>query len=126
MDQSYTNEEDKGAFQEPSANNREMCLDENTLTIKAEYVGDLIKFTLPTSSATIVAIEKEISKGFELNPANYKLKYLDEDGDWILLKSDEDMKVCIKGRRNLTSVVRLRLLHNNHLIHVIPIKPLVN
>ncbi|KAJ9555844.1 hypothetical protein OSB04_010458 [Centaurea solstitialis] len=98
-DQIDTNEENKGAFQ-----------DENILTIKAEYADDLIKFTLPISSATFSAIEKEISKGFELNPANYKLKYLDKDGDWILLKSDEDMKVCIKGRRNLTSAVRLRLL----------------
>ncbi|KAJ9555842.1 hypothetical protein OSB04_010456 [Centaurea solstitialis] len=99
MDQIDTNEENKGAFP-----------DENTLTVKAEYADDLIKFTLPISSATFSAIEKEISKGFELNPANYKLKYLDKDGDWILLKSDEDLKVCIKGRRNPTSVVRLRLL----------------
>ncbi|KAJ9555766.1 hypothetical protein OSB04_010380 [Centaurea solstitialis] len=81
-DQIDTNEENKGAFP-----------DENTLTVKAEYADDLIKFTIPILSATFSAIEKEISKGFELNPANYKLKYLDKDGDWILLKSDEDMKV---------------------------------
>jgi len=46
----------------------------------------------------------------KVDPANYKLKYHDEDGDWILLTCDEDMKVCIKEQRNLTNIVRLRLL----------------
>ncbi|KAJ9555817.1 hypothetical protein OSB04_010431 [Centaurea solstitialis] len=70
----------------------EMYLDENIVTIKAEYADDLIKFHLPISSTTFGAIVKEVSEGFKLNPANYKLKYLDEDGDWILMTSDKDVR----------------------------------
>ncbi|KAK1408214.1 hypothetical protein QVD17_39849 [Tagetes erecta] len=39
------------------------------------------------------------------------LKYLDEDGDWISLTSDEDMSDCIKSSKTLDQVVvRLRVI----------------
>jgi len=40
-----------------------MYLDENTVTIKAKYTDDIIKFSLPISSATFAAIVEEIGKG---------------------------------------------------------------
>ncbi|KAJ9555840.1 hypothetical protein OSB04_010454 [Centaurea solstitialis] len=101
--QSNTNEEEDygGAVQDPTANNRETYLDENIVTIKAMYADDMIKFHLPISSTTFGAIEKEIREAFKLNPSDYKVKYLDEDGDWILLSSENDMRVCIQNHRNL-------------------------
>ncbi|KAJ9555845.1 hypothetical protein OSB04_010459 [Centaurea solstitialis] len=89
-------EEDRGgAIQDSMAKSKETYLDENTLTIKAVYADDMIKFHLPISSTTFGAIEKEISEGFKLNPSDYKIKYLDEDGDWILLSSEKDMRIAI-------------------------------
>ncbi|KAJ9555791.1 hypothetical protein OSB04_010405 [Centaurea solstitialis] len=112
VNQSYNdkNEEDEGASQDPSTSSKEMYLYENTVTIKAEYADDMIKLCLRVSSTTFVAIGNEVSKRFKLNLDNYKLKCLDEDGDWILVTCDEDIKVCIKDRRDLSGIVRL-LLH---------------
>ncbi|KAJ9555713.1 hypothetical protein OSB04_010327 [Centaurea solstitialis] len=94
--QSERNDEGKAALQGPLADNKEVCLDENTVTIKAECEEDMIKFTLPISSATFATIVEEIGKRFKLDPANFRLKYQDKDGDWILLTSDEDMKISSK------------------------------
>ncbi|KAJ9555798.1 hypothetical protein OSB04_010412 [Centaurea solstitialis] len=96
--QSDTNKEEHkgGEIQDPLANNRETYLDENTVTIKAEYADDMIKFYLPISSTTFGTIKKEISEGFKLNPSDYKIKYLDEDGDWILLSSEKGMRACVR------------------------------
>ncbi|KAJ9555767.1 hypothetical protein OSB04_010381 [Centaurea solstitialis] len=104
-DISDTNEEDKGPSEDPLANNREMDLDENIVTIKLECADDMIKFTLPISSATFAAIVKKIGKRFKLDPANYKLKYHDEDGDWILLACDEDMKGQIDLTKEDTTII---------------------
>ncbi|KAJ9555818.1 hypothetical protein OSB04_010432 [Centaurea solstitialis] len=105
-------EEDKGgAIQDPLPIMGKMCLDENVVTIKAEYAGDVIKFNLPIASTTFDIIQKIVKK-FKLDPAAcYKLKYLDhEDNEWILLTCDEDMKVSLQNGRNSSRVVRLRLL----------------
>ena len=105
--QSDTNEEEdnEGAIQD---NTGEASLDKNMVTIKAEYEGDVIMFTHPISSATSKAMEKEIVKRYELDPATrYKLKYLDvENNEWILFTCDEDVTLFQKDKRN----VRLRLL----------------
>ncbi|KAI3815833.1 hypothetical protein L1987_15516 [Smallanthus sonchifolius] len=82
-----TNEEDNRAIQDPSNVN----MNKNTLTIKAAYADDMLKFHLP-SQATFVAVENEIGMRFKLSVGSYKLKYLDEDGDWISLISDEGIR----------------------------------
>ncbi|MFS7913664.1 putative transcription factor Nin-like family [Helianthus anomalus] len=105
--QTNTNEEDNGAIEETSTVN----LNKNVLTIKAEYADYMIKFHLPISQATFVRVEKEIGMKLKLSDKTYKLKYLDEDGDWIILTSDEEMADCIKSSRKLDRiVVRLRVV----------------
>ncbi|KAJ9555720.1 hypothetical protein OSB04_010334 [Centaurea solstitialis] len=104
--QSNTNEEEDqgGAIQDPSsAIIRETPLDENILTINAEYEDDRIKFTLPISSATYEAIHKGIFKKFKLDcGAHYKLKYLDDkDNKWFLFNDDEDVTLCTKNKRTV-------------------------
>ncbi|KAI7730003.1 hypothetical protein M8C21_024637, partial [Ambrosia artemisiifolia] len=102
-----TNEEDNGAIEDTSAIN----LNKNVLTVKAEYEDDIIKFNLPISQATFVHVENEIGKKFKLSAKTYKLKYLDEDGDWITLTSDEELTDCIKSsRKSNRIVVRMRVL----------------
>ncbi|PWA40411.1 PB1 domain, RWP-RK domain protein [Artemisia annua] len=105
------NEADKIAMRDSLANKREMQFDVNTLTIKAQYGDDTIKFQLPISTATIVAIEKEICDRFKLGRETYKLNYLDEDKDWILMTSDQDMRDCIRSSKLINSTaLRLRVL----------------
>ncbi|KAJ0615739.1 putative transcription factor Nin-like family [Helianthus annuus] len=100
------NEEDNGAFDTSTVNPNK-----NMLTIKAEYVDDMIKFHLTVSQAIFVHVEKEIGKKFKLTDKTYKLKYLDEDGDWISLTSDVEMADCIKSSRKPDrTVVRVRVL----------------
>ncbi|XP_021997909.2 protein NLP7-like [Helianthus annuus] len=102
-----TNEEESGAIEDTSTVN----LNKNELTIKAQYEDDMIKFNLPISQVTFVNIKKEIGKKLELSDKTYKLKYLDEDGDWITLKSDEEMADCIKSsRKSGRIVVRMRVV----------------
>ncbi|PWA97749.1 NIN-like protein [Artemisia annua] len=107
---SHTNEKDNGAIHDPSPVSR----NENTMTIKAEYADDIIKLRLCISEAKFVTVENEISKKLKLPVGTYKIKYLDEDEEWILMTSDQDMSDCIRSSRNVDrSAVRLRvLLHN--------------
>lgn len=71
----------------------------------------MIKFYLPISLATVEAIEKEICDRFKLGRATYKLKYKDEDEEWILMISDQDMRDCINSLRYSNSAaIRLRVI----------------
>ncbi|KAD0962282.1 hypothetical protein E3N88_43496 [Mikania micrantha] len=100
-----TNEEN--ATQEPLT----IKINKNTVFIKAEYADDMIKFNLPVLQATFATIKKTIGVKFKLSFGTFKLKYLNEDGDWILLSSDEGMKDCIHSlRKSGRILVRLRVL----------------
>ncbi|PWA34164.1 NIN-like protein [Artemisia annua] len=107
--ESHTHEKDNGVIQDPSPFKR----NENTV-IKAEYVDDIIKLHLHISEATFVTVENEIGKKFKLKHGTFKIKYLDEDEEWILMTSDQDLSDCIQNSRTVDrSAVRLRvLLHN--------------
>ncbi|PWA42535.1 NIN-like protein [Artemisia annua] len=94
--QNCTNEKDYGTIQDPLSINR----DKNTLTIKAGYADDTIKFDLPISEATFYTIEKEIGARFELRLGTYRLKYRD-GGDWISLLSNKDMIYYMETLRRL-------------------------
>nr|XP_043630032.1 protein NLP6-like [Erigeron canadensis] len=111
--QSDTDEEDIGALHEPSAVNR----NKDNLTIKAEYAGDMIKFHLHIIEATFETVMDEISTRFKLTPGSYKVKYLDEDKDRILLTSEQDLSDCIKTSRSSDqTAVRLHVesLHDQY------------
>nr|XP_043617591.1 protein NLP7-like [Erigeron canadensis] len=104
--QSDTNEEDTGTIQESLPVNR----NEHTLTIKAECAGDMIKFRLHIFQATFETVMEEIGTRLKMSPGTYKVKYLDEDKDWILLTSEQDISDCIKTSRNSDqTVVRLNV-----------------
>ncbi|KAD5507411.1 hypothetical protein E3N88_15114 [Mikania micrantha] len=64
-----------------------------------ENEDDMIKFHLPVSQATFAIVKKTIDEKFKLCDRTFKLKYLDEDGDWILLTSDVEMNDCIHSLR---------------------------
>ncbi|KAL4592735.1 hypothetical protein LXL04_005739 [Taraxacum kok-saghyz] len=96
-------------LEDPLEVRRDTDFDENTLTIKAEYADDIVKFHLPLLLATYGAIDMEISKRLKLNRGSFKLKYLDEDGDRILLGSEQDLKDYIKSIKESNNIA-IRLL----------------
>ncbi|GKD05858.1 NIN-like protein, partial [Tanacetum coccineum] len=60
---------------------------------------DVFTLNLPIPLATLAVVKKEINKRCKLNPETYKLKYLDEDEDWILMTSEEPIMHCIECQR---------------------------
>ncbi|KAD5507417.1 hypothetical protein E3N88_15120 [Mikania micrantha] len=86
-------------------------INKNIVFIKAENEDDMIKFNLPVSQAKFAIVKKTIGEKFKLCDRTFKLKYLDEDGDWILLTSDVEMNDCIHSLRKSDRIlVRLRVL----------------
>ncbi|PWA67540.1 NIN-like protein [Artemisia annua] len=104
--ESHRHEKDNGVIQDPSPVKR----NENTV-IKAVYADDIIKLHLRISEATFVTVENEIGKKFKLKHGTFKIKYLDEDEEWILMTSDQDLSDCIQNSRNVDRRLRV-LLHN--------------
>ncbi|XP_028106384.1 protein NLP3-like [Camellia sinensis] len=58
--------------------------DTNIVTIKAKYGDDFIKFQLPVSSG-MVEFQQQVAKRLNLQGGTYRVKYQDEDNDWILI-----------------------------------------
>ncbi|XP_058214194.1 calmodulin-binding protein 60 B-like isoform X2 [Rhododendron vialii] len=65
--------------------------DTSSVTVKATYEDDIIKFQLPLTSG-ITELKKEVEMRLELELDSFNLKYKDEDGDWILLPCDKDLR----------------------------------
>ncbi|KAG5547248.1 hypothetical protein RHGRI_013050 [Rhododendron griersonianum] len=64
--------------------------DTSPVTVKAMYGDDIIKFKLPPTSG-IIELKEEVAMRLKLKLSSFKLKYKDEDGDWILLTCDKDL-----------------------------------
>ncbi|KAJ0808024.1 putative transcription factor Nin-like family [Helianthus annuus] len=64
--------------------------DIKTVTVKATFKGDMIKFQFPTSSG-LLELEHEVARRIKLKSRRYRLKYKDEDNDLILLACDADL-----------------------------------
>ena len=62
--------------------------------VKAIYGEEMIRFRLnPTWGVN--ELKHEINKRFNTRDVNsMDLKYLDENSEWVLLRSDEDLKEC--------------------------------
>ncbi|XP_059653133.1 protein NLP7-like isoform X2 [Cornus florida] len=71
-----------------------------TMTIKATYGDDMIKFDLSFSSR-IVELNQEVSERLKLNVGTYKIKYLDDADDQILITGDKDLQYCMTAFNSL-------------------------
>ncbi|GJY43281.1 NIN-like protein [Tanacetum coccineum] len=65
---------------------------QDILIINAEYADDVFRIHLPVSLATLAVVKEEINKRCKLNLGTCKLKYLDEDEEWILMTSNAYMQ----------------------------------
>nr|XP_043622398.1 protein NLP7-like [Erigeron canadensis] len=84
---------------------------QDVLCVEIEYADGMFKFNLPTLLATVMVFKNQIKELCKLSPGSYKLKYLDEDGEWILMNSDEHVMDCIRSSRSVNGTnIRLRVL----------------
>lgn len=66
-----------------------------TVTIKATYKDDIIRFRLPFSSG-VFELNEEVSKRLKLDKGTFDIKYLDDDHEWVLLSCDADLQECME------------------------------
>ncbi|XP_042021057.1 protein NLP6-like isoform X1 [Salvia splendens] len=64
-----------------------------TITIKATYREDIIRFRLAIDSG-IVKLKEEVAKRFKLELGTFDIKYLDDDHEWVLIACDADLLEC--------------------------------
>ncbi|KAE9606421.1 hypothetical protein Lal_00013626 [Lupinus albus] len=79
--------------------NRELTMQEDTrskagLRVKATFVDEKIRFSLQTNWG-FRELEVEIRSRFNLNDMrNIDVKYLDDEGEWVVLACDADLEEC--------------------------------
>ncbi|XP_076938960.1 protein NLP7-like isoform X2 [Bidens hawaiensis] len=66
-----------------------------TITIKATYREDIIRFRVATNSG-IVTLKEEVGKRLKLDVGTFDIKYLDDDHEWVLIVCDADLQECIE------------------------------
>ncbi|KAL3499014.1 hypothetical protein ACH5RR_041746 [Cinchona calisaya] len=82
-----------------------------TITIKATYREDIIRFRLPLDSG-IDKLMEEIAKRLKLELGTFEIKYLDDDHEWVLIICDADLQECIDiSRSSGSNLIRL-LIHD--------------
>lgn len=66
------------------------------VVIKAKYEDDTIRVQL-CRSAGLEKLLNEVGMRLKLSVGSFKLKYVDEDNDEILLACDDDLQQCLKS-----------------------------
>lgn len=65
-----------------------------TLTVKATYNGDTVRFKFLPSQGWYQLLE-EIAKRFKLSTGTFQLKYKDDEDEWVILANDSDLQECV-------------------------------
>ncbi|GER39158.1 plant regulator RWP-RK family protein [Striga asiatica] len=65
-----------------------------TITIKATYRDDIIRFRVPMESG-IHRLKEEVSKRLKLEMGTFDIKYVDDDHEWVLISCYADLQECI-------------------------------
>ncbi|XP_043716224.1 protein NLP7-like isoform X2 [Telopea speciosissima] len=73
-------------------------LEIGTITIKATYREDIIRFRLSLTSG-MVKLKEEVAKRLKLEVGSFDIKYLDDDHEWVLLACDADWHECMDVSR---------------------------
>ncbi|KAG9154994.1 hypothetical protein Leryth_012178 [Lithospermum erythrorhizon] len=82
-----------------------------TITIKATYREDIIRFRLSLESG-IDILNEEVAKRLKLDLGTFEIKYLDDDHEWVLIACDADLQECVDiSRSSGYSIIRL-LVHD--------------
>ncbi|XP_012486642.1 protein NLP6 isoform X2 [Gossypium raimondii] len=68
--------------------------EKTSVTIKATYREDIIRFRISLTSG-IVELKEEVTKRLKLDVGTFEIKYLDEDNEWVLIACDSDLQECL-------------------------------
>ncbi|OVA08238.1 Phox/Bem1p [Macleaya cordata] len=82
--------------------------DVRTITIKATYRDDIIRFRFLLTSG-LVELKEEVAKRLKLEVGTFDIKYLDDDQEWVVLACDADLQECLEISR-LSGRHMIRLL----------------
>ncbi|KAL3499026.1 hypothetical protein ACH5RR_041758 [Cinchona calisaya] len=74
-------------------------IDKYSMIIKATYRENMVVF--PLHSNSIEYLSHEIAKRFKLEVESITIKYEDEDGDWIMILCDDDLRYRIETLKSL-------------------------
>lgn len=85
---------------------------EKKVIVKVKHEEDIIKFELDLgpSMGLVDKVFELVATKLNLEMGTFKLKYLDEDGDEILLTCDDDLRLCPKTRTATTGKNNIQLL----------------
>ncbi|KAH7850702.1 hypothetical protein Vadar_001784 [Vaccinium darrowii] len=84
--------------------------DARPVTIKAMYRDSTIKFKLPLTSG-ITELNEEVAMRLKLELDSFDVEYKDEDGDWILIPCDKDLRDYLQLFSSLVNpVIKLLVL----------------
>ena len=85
--------------------------DVRTMTIKATYREDIIRFRIHLTSG-IVELKEEVAKRLKLEVGTFDIKYLDDDHEWVLIACDADLQECMEiSWTSGSNIIRL-LVHD--------------
>lgn len=82
-----------------------------SVTIKATYREDIIRFRILTSSS-IVELRDEVAKRLKLEVGTFDIKYMDDDQEWVLIACDADLQECMDLCRSSGSNMIRLLIHD--------------
>ncbi|XP_057478527.1 protein NLP6-like [Actinidia eriantha] len=85
--------------------------DVKTMTIKATYKEDIIRFRLSLDSG-IVKLKEEVAKRLKLEMGTFDIKYLDDDHEWVLIACDADLQECLDISKSSGSNMIRVLVHD--------------
>uniref|UniRef100_K3ZHC2 PB1 domain-containing protein n=1 Tax=Setaria italica TaxID=4555 RepID=K3ZHC2_SETIT len=83
-----------GTFQKCSKTQASANEGNTTVTVKANYKDDAVRFKLLPSMKHHDLLE-EIAKRMKLSVGSFHLKYRDDEDDWVILESDADLQECL-------------------------------
>ncbi|KDP25261.1 hypothetical protein JCGZ_20417 [Jatropha curcas] len=87
-----------------------------SITIKATYKEDIIRFRISLSSG-IVELKEEVAKRLKLEVGTFDIKYLDDDQEWVLIACNADLQECIDvSRSSGCNIIRLSVHDVNALL----------
>ncbi|KAI5054731.1 hypothetical protein GOP47_0029876 [Adiantum capillus-veneris] len=76
-----------------SGRERQAVEEVSMTTVKATYHDDTVRFKLGQNSGYLDMLE-EVGKRFKLRLNSFDLKYLDDEGEWVMLTCDADVAEC--------------------------------
>lgn len=110
----FTSATDKPKFAPPS--NFGPMQNSGTVTIKASFKEDIVRFRFPCSS-NVMVLKDEVAKRLRMDVGMFDIKYLDDDHEWVKLACNADLEECMEISRHSRSHV-IRLLVSDIAAHI--------